>query len=197
MSTNIRMIEAAKQSDERKIRLLVAAGDDVNCETPGRETPLHYASARGCVDVIRALIAFGAKIHARDSYGCTPILWAAEAGKMSSVKFIARHYKNDKFETDFIGKTPLHYAALSGDYETVRYFLKRSENINAQTERGDTAMHFAVKNRKPDIVKLLLDAGAEFVIANKNGESPLHLAVDSDNGEIIEMMMARVYRTSV
>ena len=73
------------------VRILLAAGADPNrCTSPGvetgcfmrdtrtrGETPLHRAAAFGTVDAIRALLAAGAQLDAKDINGDSPLGWAS------------------------------------------------------------------------------------------------------------------------
>jgi cytohesin len=75
----------------RIIKLLIAAGADVNVRTvPGittecfmrdirtrGETPLHRAAAFGDVEMIHALVDAGADRSAKDAHGESPLTWAS------------------------------------------------------------------------------------------------------------------------
>ena len=61
-----------KPSAERAVRLLLAAGSDVNARNEADFTALHGAALRGSHEVIRILVDHGAAINARDFRGRTP-----------------------------------------------------------------------------------------------------------------------------
>ena len=54
------------------MRLLLAAGSDVNARNEADFTALHGAALRGSHEVIRILVDHGAAINARDFRGRTP-----------------------------------------------------------------------------------------------------------------------------
>jgi len=56
--------------------LLRAAGADVNAHTHFNETPLHSAALRGWNQIIKRLVADGAKLDAADGNGLTPLDFA-------------------------------------------------------------------------------------------------------------------------
>jgi len=61
------------------VKLLVAAGADVNAANDTGETPLHYG-AQASDDIVKFLAAHGAKLDAKDSKGRTPVEMALGVG---------------------------------------------------------------------------------------------------------------------
>lgn len=53
-----------------------------------KETPLMRASAHGCLDTVKLLVARGAGLDRADSQGQTPLHYAAESGHHTVVKFL-------------------------------------------------------------------------------------------------------------
>jgi ankyrin repeat protein len=66
-------------------RLLIAADADVN--KPGW-TPLHYAAAKGHLDIMNLLLENNAYIDAEAPNGTTPLMMAAEYGTPDAVKLL-------------------------------------------------------------------------------------------------------------
>ena len=56
------------------------------CALPGGETPLMTASRTGKVEAVRALLAKGANVEAKESRGQTAIVWAAAEGNVEAVE---------------------------------------------------------------------------------------------------------------
>ena len=54
------------------VELLLAAGADANTALPGGETVLMTARARARSDAVRALIARGADVHAKEAAAVRP-----------------------------------------------------------------------------------------------------------------------------
>ena len=54
---------------------------NVNARDVYRETPLHYASSHGHVDIVNLLLKKGADINARAKNGSTAVIYAATNGK--------------------------------------------------------------------------------------------------------------------
>ena len=59
---------------------------NVNARDVYRETPLHYASSHGHVDIVNLLLKKGADINARAKNGSTAVIYAATNGKENVVK---------------------------------------------------------------------------------------------------------------
>ena len=61
-----------KPSAEKAVRLLLAAGSDINARNEADFTALHGAALRGSHEVIQILVDHGADLNARDFRGRTP-----------------------------------------------------------------------------------------------------------------------------
>ena len=62
---------ACRGGDLPKVRDALKKGASTSCQNAHGWRPLHNAAANGRADAIRVLVAAGADIHARDSYGWT------------------------------------------------------------------------------------------------------------------------------
>jgi len=60
---------------------------------PDWETPLHVASERGHVEIVRLLLEHGADLRARDSDGRTPSELALQYGKLEIVELLSQSLK--------------------------------------------------------------------------------------------------------
>ena len=68
---------AAQRGDVNIIRTLLEYGADPDKSTPGSKHPLHYtAGTTTSAECTNALLEFGADVHARDTVGLTPLIWA-------------------------------------------------------------------------------------------------------------------------
>ena len=79
----------------RIVRILVAAGADVNArDLKQQTTPLHMAARRGSALIAEALIGCGALIDPRDSSGDTPLRRAVNCGRVEVAKLLLAHKAN-------------------------------------------------------------------------------------------------------
>ena len=79
----------------------------------GGNTPLHEAAIRGDISEVKALLAKGAEVDAKNKYGETPLDLAIDNGHWDVVKaFLAKGAEVDAKDRD--GETPLHRGGQMG-----------------------------------------------------------------------------------
>ncbi len=84
--------------------------------------------------------------------------------------------------------TPLMTAANTGQEDIVRKSLERGDDINAETNKGETAITEAVSGHHPEIVRILVEHGAS-ICAGSHGLSALHLAALLNDVECAAMLL--------
>ena len=73
------------------VELLLKAGADPNTTLPGGETALMTAARTGKIEAIKALLAHGAIVDAKETQrGQTAIMWAAAEGNVEAVEALIR-----------------------------------------------------------------------------------------------------------
>ena len=73
------------------VELLLKAGADPNTALPGGETALMTAARTGKVDAVKALLAHGADVNAKESRrGQTALMWAAAEGNVEVVEALLK-----------------------------------------------------------------------------------------------------------
>jgi ankyrin repeat protein len=81
-----RLINAARDGDVLRVKLLLALGADINYSTGGGGA-LHAASSHGNSKLVRFLLDHGAKVDLRAKFGVTP-LYEARFAKHSDVELL-------------------------------------------------------------------------------------------------------------
>jgi len=133
------------------IEQLIKAGADPNTATSEGETALLTASRTGSVDAVKALMAHGANVNAREQWlGETALMWAAAENHAAVVRTLvaagadlnARSDVQDAPVLEFPrsggpnapfprgGWTPLMYAARQGAREAARALAELGANLN-------------------------------------------------------------------
>ena len=149
-------------------------------------TPLHYASFRGNMKIIKLLIENHADINALSLNGLNMLHKASQGNKPSAIVYYNKKYNIDLNSTDKDNLNALHLASISGMDNSVIYLLSLGIDPNAQDINGNTALHYAVKYNHIRIVKKLLQNGAKTYIINKvQKKTPVMMA--EDNPEILEI----------
>jgi ankyrin repeat protein len=190
--------------DAAKVKLLVAAGADVNAVSKnlGRTPLLIAASFPGSVAVLQLLLDHGANIHAKDRRGMHALGRAALSADVDVVRFLvehgcdpnepgygtgvryARHYlptleyllsKGANVEKD-----ALAMSAHWQDPRLIEAWIERGADVNARAAPYNrTALMTATASEQSGvaIVKLLLEKGADPNAEDIDGERPLDWAI--------------------
>jgi ankyrin repeat protein len=176
-----------------KVRLLVEAGADVNARSKQGMTPLLVAaSTAGSIDIVRYLIAHGAKLNSTGASAAEPASAApGQTGGMTQARMSSG-------EGEF---TPLLAAASANDLEMARLFVEKGVDVNGATGKGDTPLQYAAGAGNLAMVKLLLSKGADVNAATSgtiqvrkgpiglNHLTPLMYAAPYGTPELVKMLI--------
>jgi ankyrin repeat protein len=215
--------DAARKGDVAEVKRLL--GEDpklVNLEQ-GRAknngvTPLHYAAQEGHKAVVQLLLASGAKINARGSYGTAlelavfnshpdvanllldkrarlDIFTAAGLGKTKDIERLLRWYKPLINATDSDGQTALHWAAYTGQKAVVDLLLAKGAKVdphatNSCRGRTGTPLHYAAWGGSKGAAELLLAHGADVSAHDDHEQTPLHEAAYNKKLAVAEVLIA-------
>ncbi|MBR3676095.1 MAG: ankyrin repeat domain-containing protein [Alphaproteobacteria bacterium] len=133
------------------------------------------------VEDVKAEIAKGADVNARDDFGETVLMYASLWSKdpkliqslIDSGGSINVSAKN--------GRTALMNAITNNNIEMVKMLIIHGANVNSKLDNGNTALMFATDcNCNPDIIKLLIQHNADVKVTDNEGRTPLISAVDRD-----------------
>ncbi|KMP02779.1 NACHT and Ankyrin domain containing protein [Coccidioides immitis RMSCC 2394] len=123
----------------------------------------HLVLARTCLDTIEkkrgeAVFRRGPE-HMKDSYGRTPLFWAASRGHGEVARLLLDNGANVNSK-DKNKLTPLHVATTSEHTKLMTLFLDRGAHIEAKGASGDTPLARAIENGSKEVIKVLLERGA-------------------------------------
>jgi ankyrin repeat protein len=124
------------------------------------------AASVGDVEIIRALLAAGARVNARNTEGWTALLFAAQGGHTEAVKALLAAKAEPDTSVVMLGggRTPLMLALSTGNVEMARALLEARASVYVSTSYGATALRFAMWHDTPamrQLVRQMLAAGAE------------------------------------
>jgi len=147
---------AVEARDSRAVRTLIHARIDVDeLQGGGQMSPLGLAAEEGATDIMRDLVAAGAKIDIRQgqqSNGMnngTPLFRACLGGRLDAVDLLIRAGA-DVNARGFYGSTPLMavgFPSSTPDPAVVRALLEAGADVAAQNSRGQTAR--SIMSAKP------------------------------------------------
>ena len=128
-------------------------------------------------EIVKLLLAKGAKVNQAGAFGFTPLHFAADSFCGSATDVLIKAGAELTTEVPYVkntipswpkGTNALHFAAchLGGfDAErgrrTVEALIRAGAPVNIADEHGATALHNASYGARPDAIKLLLAAGAD------------------------------------
>ena len=166
---------AAEDWKPSHIRLLTAAGADVNEKMAHGTTPTIKAAMCGHTTTVKELHSLGADVKAADNDGMTAIVAAAAGGHTATVKELHSLGADDKAARND-GRTALMLAAWGGHTATVKELHSLGADLEAADNDGMTAVIFAAWGGHTATVKELHSLGADIEAAEKNGMTAVMLA---------------------
>lgn len=181
--------------DPAKVRLLLDHGADVNLAAKSGRTALIIAGfTNPSAEVVRMLLAKGAKVQVMDTRHVTPLNAATFGDDTAAVRLLLDAGADINTPDTFIGLTPLMNAAGNRNLEAVKLLLAKGAKVNAVSKTeglpkiqtgtvefgGWTPLLMAAAFGPPESVQTLLDAGAHIDAQDYRGFTPLMLAVGTD-----------------
>ncbi|KAK3304799.1 ankyrin repeat-containing domain protein [Chaetomium strumarium] len=176
-------------------RYLIEKGADVNTASEGSNTALSLAAENGSTELVRLLIAAGAKVNVI----VDERKWSPLHGGLPFAD-VTRALLENGADIEAVSNdgTPLYWAAFCNHIDTVRELLKIKANLEyvykapgeGFVDDGYTALRAAVANHQPVVTRLLLEAGADVnAKLASDGSGPLHAAVAIGDEELVELLL--------
>ena len=170
------LFRAVNEGDTELIRLLPAAGANINAKDADGKTPLRCAAEGGRTDAVRLLLGIGADVPAALSNGWGELHLAAAGGLTDRVRELLETGA-DVNARDEAGNTPLYQAASNGHINATRLLLAAGADVNAKNKDGWTPLHWAALQDRTTALPALLEAGADVNAKDDGfGRTPLHRA---------------------
>jgi ankyrin repeat protein len=157
------LILAAENGRADVVAYLVGRpGIDIHAQTIEGHRALDYASAFGGLEVVKLLVAAGARVTPQASNEVGALANAVIRGQLEVVKYLVEQAGADEQRAGRHGVTPLISAAEKGHADVVAYLLGRPGiDLGAKTAKGDSAVDMACREGHVEMVKQLVGAGAK------------------------------------
>jgi len=124
-------------------------------------TPLMTAAHTANIDVVKALLAAGAKVNASTIESkATALMWAVADRNREIAKLLIDAHADVHASTNK-GFTPLLFAARKGDIEMAKILIAAGVNVNEPGSDGTHALPFAINESQAEFALFLLDQGAD------------------------------------
>jgi ankyrin repeat protein len=153
----------------------------VNQKDRDGTTLLHYAVGNGKAEVVKELLAKGAKVDEKDIYGKTPLQYAIEAGNVPvCMQLIDREAKFISEEDKVFGASLLKNAIKDNNYDVAIKLLEAGAKVDQKDEYGKTPLHYAAEAGNIVLCAKILegysdDVAAKVLTEGKKGERPLDI----------------------
>lgn len=146
---------------------------------PGRNSTLLHLAAllseegeEEAIDVVRLLLASGAKAARPDALGETPLMSAVRTDQVEVVQLMldelgpeAMNAKNRQ------GQTALHLSAIAGSSRSLRLLVIQGASVDIKDAYGRTPAYYAEQRGETEAVRFI-DQGAVYAEAAATGDQP-------------------------
>jgi uncharacterized protein len=187
---DLRLVEAARNRDQRQVRTLLTQHVDVNVRSEDGATALLWAAHWNDLEIAELLIRAGADVNAANAFRVTPLSEACTNGGAALVDRLLKAGANPNTPIA-TGETPIMTCASSGSTDAVRMLLARGADVNAkEPSQNQTALMWAASERHPQIVGMLIELGADLQAHSKKGFTALHFAAREGDLESVRLLLA-------
>ncbi|XP_056284870.1 ankyrin repeat domain-containing protein 6-like [Pseudoliparis swirei] len=182
-----RLLVAAHKGHADNVVQLINKGAKVAVTKYGR-SPLHLASYKGHIEVVRILLKAGCDLDIQDDGEQTALQRAAVVGNGDIISaLIQEGCALDRPDKD--GNAALHEVSWHGFSQSVKALVKAGANAHAKNKAGNTALHLACQNAHAQSCKVLLLGGARPDSKNHAGDSCLHVAARYNHVAVIRLLL--------
>ncbi|MBN3300419.1 PP16A phosphatase, partial [Amia calva] len=215
---NVMLLEAAARNDPEEVTELLKSGVSPDLFNEDGLTALHQCCIDDFEEVVRALLAAGARVNACDSELWTPLHAAATCGHTSLVELLVQHGADllavnadgnmpydlceDEVTLEFIetamaeqGITQERIDECRGAKEQemlsdIRALIQSGADLNAQDDNGTTLLHITAANGYQRAAELLLESRVRLEERDSDGWAPLHAASCWGQMQMVELLVA-------
>lgn len=169
-----------------------------------RRSALSWASENGYDDVVKLLLkghrthlkfvtklspAKLVKLDTRDSFGRTPLSYAARSGHISIVQRLVKIGARVDSDDD-VGGTPLSYAICNGQKTLISLLLGEGHRVDSGSSVLQPLLSSAVMEGDYTTAKLLLESGKVHPgLKDCLGDTPLSLATEFHEESIVKLLL--------
>ncbi|KAK1399557.1 E3 ubiquitin-protein ligase XBAT33 [Heracleum sosnowskyi] len=186
-----RLVSAARDGDFIEAKMLLDCNPCLAKYSTfgGLNSPLHFASAKGHIDIVALLLDIGADVNSRNYCGQTALMQACRYGHWEVVQTLML-FRCNVTRADYLsGRTALHFSSVNGHVRCIRLvvadFVPSSpfEFLNSQV-KGDRRNASGVKSKHDQ------SALAKFVNkAADGGITALHMAALNGYFDCVQLLL--------
>jgi ankyrin repeat protein len=152
---------------------------------------IFQAIAAGNLERVRALIAQGTNVNARDGNRITPLGNAIFRNNLPIVQELITLGADVNARNNHGGTELITAVVTRRQLPIIRELITRGADVNARDNFGDTALIHAASRDQLPIIRELITRGADVNARNNNGGTALIHAAYRDHLPIIQELMTR------
>lgn len=196
------LMQASRRGHVAMVKLLLAAGANVEYSQSEWLMPLMCASAYGHTEVMQLLLAAGARVSDLSEEGHTALKLAAHYGRVSAVEMLlkagaplveeyddyccALNFAQIKRYTWWDGLSDFSFASRHpGRCRAAELLLQRG----ACGEKGESRLQLAVRSHLKEMALAELAAGVAVDARDETGRTPLMEALLQSDGEMAALLL--------
>ena len=169
--------------------LLVTHAQDINTKCGRHGSPLHAASFRGQLGVIRVLLDHGADVVMKNDNEETPLHAAVDGRQLEAVQLLLE-CGADVNARDDGGDGVLHLASEQGQVEILHLLIVHGANISGRGFLDWTPLHNASYRGHTNVAQLLLEYGADVnARSGRTQDTPLLIASRYGRAEVVRLLL--------
>lgn len=180
---------------------LIMGKADVNIADQNQQTAIHKVVQGNSLEVMKVVVEQGnPQLSAADAYSNTPLLLAAEFGKIQFVEYLLAKDASLGLASNGDGWTALHLCAHGremrrnslkpGKFNTCAKLLIDSKaNVDAFDDDRKTPLHRAAQTGDRETIEVLLRHGADVGAEDNCRWTPLHYAAQDGHLNVARVLL--------
>jgi ankyrin repeat protein len=165
--------------------------EEINAVDFGGRTSLSWASQRGDLSAVTALLSHNADPNLTTPKGMSPLHYASEALTPSCISPLLAHGA-DIHATDHALHTALHFAcAHRDDAAYLSPLIGAGADVEVRTDYDYTPLIDALQRDSVASARYLLDHGASVDTRGQYGKTPLMYAVEYNSHACLRLLLSR------
>ncbi|OQR96508.1 hypothetical protein ACHHYP_15493 [Achlya hypogyna] len=146
----------------------------------------HFTLMLGDAAAVGLLLGYGANTEQIDIENRTPLIVAAQHGRLAVARLLLEHGADVQAATQE-GTTALLAACAMGHLKIATLLLNEGADVNSCDERGRTPLYLATATGHLALAQLLLDYNARM---DASSPTPLDAAVNNHSVEMVKLLLS-------
>lgn len=164
--------------------LLTKKGNAVDKLTHDGRTYIFWAAYKNNLEIMKHLVAHGAKANINDSHGYSVLNFASVTGQ-TNIKlydFLLDNKADINATNNDDANALLLVAPFAKNDAIFDYFIAKGLDLKSQDKNGNTIFHYAAKGGHVPVLKSLIQKGIAYNTVNKTGSDAMLLASTGTRG---------------